>query len=117
MNFAFICTDDGDQSELRTKHLLEHLRYVESVLDKIVVGGPCPSNQDDGREFEGSIMVYKADSEDQARSLFEADPYVKNGVWSKVRVMPFVPVAGSLVGGKTWVIEDGEMKRTEPHGL
>lgn len=117
MNIAFICTDDGDQTETRTTHLIEHLRYVESVLDKVVVAGPCLAPEGEGRQFQGSIMVYKADSEEDARVLFEGDPYVKNNVWSKVRVMPFVPVAGHLVGGKTWVIEDGEMKRAEPHGL
>ena len=38
MKFAFICTDDGNQDEVRARHLIEHLRYVESVLDKISCG-------------------------------------------------------------------------------
>jgi uncharacterized protein YciI len=118
MNYAFICTDDGDQGELRSKHLFEHLRYIESVLDKMVVGGPCaPSDPDDPRQFQGSIMVYEADSEAEARAIFEGDPYVKNGVWTEVRMMPFSPVAGQLVGGKTWEIEGDTVKLTEPHGL
>jgi uncharacterized protein len=118
MNYAFICTDDGDQGEVRTRHLLEHLRYIESVLDKVVVAGPCaPSQEDDDRQFQGSIMVYNAASEAEAQALFDADPYVKNGVWKKVRVMPFTPVAGQLIGGKTWRIEGDKMTRAEPHGL
>ena len=118
MNYAFICTDDGDQTELRSKHFLEHLRYVESNLSKVVVGGPCaPSDAGDDRQFQGSIMVYEAESEAEARALFDGDPYVKNGVWSKVRMMPFNPVAGQLIGGKTWVIEGDQMKLAEPHGL
>lgn len=32
-------------------------------------------------------------------------------------MMPFNPVAGQMVGGKTWVIEDDEVKFTEDHGL
>jgi uncharacterized protein YciI len=118
MKFAFICTDNGNQDETRSRHLLEHLRYVESVLDKIVVAGPCaPSDESDERQFQGSIMVYEADSEAEAHALFDGDPYVKNGVWQKVRVMPFTPVAGQMVGGKTWRIEYGRMVRAEPHGL
>ena len=118
MNYAFICTDDGDQGEVRTRHLLEHLRYIESVLDKVVVAGPCaPSQEDDDRQFQGSIMVYNAASEAEAQALFDADPYVKNGVWKKVRVMPFTQVAGQLIGGKTWRIEGDKMTRAEPHGL
>lgn len=118
MKFAFICTDDGNQDEVRARHLIEHLRYVESVLDKIVIAGPCmPSDDSDDRQFQGSIMVYQADSEAEAQALFDGDPYVKNGVWKKVRVMPFAPVAGQLIGGKTWRIEGDEMIRAEPHGL
>lgn len=118
MNFAFICTDDGDQGEVRTKHLLEHLKYIESVLDKVVIAGPCaPSDENDARQFQASIMVYEAENEAEAQALFDGDPYVKNGVWKKVRVMPFIPVAGQLIGGKTWRIEDDKMVRAEPHGL
>lgn len=118
MNFAFICTDDGNQDEVRSRHLLEHLRYIESVLDKVVVAGPCaPSDESDERQFQGSIMVYEADSEAEARALFDGDPYVKNGVWKKVRVMPFNPVAGQMIGGKTWTIEGDKMHRADPHGL
>ncbi|MFL2771066.1 MAG: YciI family protein [Rhodospirillaceae bacterium] len=118
MNYAFICTDDGDQSELRSKHLIEHLRYVESNLDKVVIAGPCaPSDPKDKRQFQGSIMVYKAETETIARALFEGDPYVKNGVWAKVRMMPFNPVAGVLLGGQTWVIEGDQARLAEPHGL
>ena len=118
MNYAFICTDDGDQGETRTKHLLEHLKYIESVLDKVVIAGPCaPSDAADTRQFQASIMVYEADTEEEARALFDGDPYVKNGVWKKVRVMPFTPVAGQMIGGKTWKIEGDTMTRAEPHDL
>lgn len=118
MQFAFICTDDGNQDTVRSEHLIEHLRYVESNLDKVVIAGPCaPSDPDDGRQFQGSIMVYEAETEAEARAMFDGDPYVKNGVWSKVRMMPFKPVAGQMIGGKTWVIEGDEMKFAEPHGL
>ena len=118
MNYAFICIDDGDQDQTRSKHLIKHLRYVESVLGKMVVGGPCqPSSADDTRQFQGSIMVYEAGSEAEARALFNGDPYVKNGVWKDVTMLPFTPVAGQLIGGKTWEIDGETMKRTEPHGL
>ena len=118
MNYAFICIDDGDQGQARTKHLIEHLRYVESVLSQVVVAGPCsPSDENDSRTYQGSIMVYDADSEADARALFDGDPYAKNGVWKEVRMMPFTTVAGQLIGGKTRVIEGETMKPTEPHSL
>lgn len=32
-------------------------------------------------------------------------------------MMPFNPVAGQVVGGKTWIIEDDKVRFTEAHGL
>jgi hypothetical protein len=34
-----------------------------------------------------------------------------------VRMMSFNPVAGQMVGGKTWVIEDDKVRSTEDYGL
>ena len=103
MKYAFICKDGGDKSQLRTDLMQDHLSHVESVLDKIVLAGPCPpTGADDARDFEGSILVFEADTPEAAWELFNSDPYAKAGVWDDVQMMAFKPVAGSLLGGKTW---------------
>ena len=33
MIYAFICKDGGDKTQIRRDVLLEHLRYIESVID------------------------------------------------------------------------------------
>jgi hypothetical protein len=58
-------------------------------------------------------MIYEADTETKARALFQGDPYARNGVWKDVRVLPFTPVVGSLIGGKTWQIDGTDIKRIE----
>jgi uncharacterized protein len=50
----------------------------------------------------GSLLVYKAASEAQARALLEADPYFRADIWASVEIQPFWAVAGDWVGGKTW---------------
>ncbi|MCB2107545.1 MAG: hypothetical protein KDE14_07585 [Rhodobacteraceae bacterium] len=110
--FAFICRDGGDKSEARRTHLIEHLRYVESIVDHMVVGGPCPPTAPfDLRQFEASLMVYKAETMSQARELLENDPYYKNKIWDSVETLLFNPVAGTYIGGTTWDIVDGQMIR------
>tara|TARA_B100001094_G_C18138967_1_gene776748 strand:- start:870 stop:1217 length:348 start_codon:yes stop_codon:yes gene_type:complete len=114
MHYVFICLDDGDQSSARQKYLMAHLRYIETKLDKVVLAGPCsPLEKGDRREYQGSIMIYDANTELEARAMFEGDPYAKNGVWSSVKVLPFSAVAGSLIGGKTWQIDGNDIKRIE----
>ena len=113
--YAFICHDGSDKGDLRRVHLIEHLRYIESILDKVVVGGPCPPQRPfDQRQCEASIMIYRAETMGQARELFENDPYFKNKIWDSFDVFNFNPVAGSYVGGKTWEIVDGEVTAHQP---
>jgi len=111
MIYAFICKDGGDKSELRRTHLMAHLRYVESVLDKMILAGPCPAMRaGDNRRYQGALVMYRADSPEEAKALLENDPYFRNGIWEAYDVMPFEPAAGELVGGKTWDISGGTYK-------
>jgi uncharacterized protein YciI len=113
--YAFICRDGGNKTQLRRDLLLDHLRYIDTVLDHVVVAGPCPPVQaGDGRQFEGSIMMYRAETAAAARSMFENDPYFKAKVWDSCEMMVFSPVAGDYIGGRTWQIVDGKVTRTEP---
>jgi uncharacterized protein YciI len=44
----------------------------------------------------------KAVDEADARTLIEADPYFRAGVWADIEIRAFGAVAGDWVGGKTW---------------
>ncbi|MDX2223887.1 MAG: YciI family protein [Rhodospirillaceae bacterium] len=113
--FAFICRDGGDKTQARRTHLVEHLNYIESIMDRVLIGGPNPPlRPGDTRQFEGSLMVYRTETMAEARALFENDPYFKNGVWDSFEVLNFNPVAGAAVGGKTWTIVDGQVRAAAP---
>ena len=113
--FAFLCRDGSDKTAARRAHLIEHLQYIESIIDSLVVGGPCPPQRPfDRRQFEASLMVYRAESMSAARELLENDPYFKNNIWDSFDAFNFNPVAGSYVGGKTWNIVDGKVIPVQP---
>ena len=96
--FAFHCRDGEHGEALRAQATEAHLDHVEANIDRYAVAGPL---KQDGRNV-GSILVIKADSEDEARAFFEQDPYFKAGVWQAIRVDEFHAVAGDWVGGVAW---------------
>ena len=100
MIFCFVCHDGADAATLRQTHLQAHLDHIETVLDRMPVAGPVPGGEDAG--YRGSIVMIEAETEQEARDLFNRDPYAKAAIWDKVEVYPFKAVAGRWVGGKTW---------------
>lgn len=96
--FAFYCRDGENGASLRERLLADHLAHVEKHIDDYAVAGPLK----DGEETIGSLLVIKAESKDDARKVFEADPYFAAGVWQSVRASQFLGVAGDWVGGIAW---------------
>ena len=99
MIYLITCVDGPDGARLRQEHLAEHLSYIETVSDRLRLAGPIV---DLGGIYRGSILIYEADSEPQAQALVMNDPYGKARVWSSISILPFKPVAGTYIGGKTW---------------
>ncbi len=96
--YAFYCRDGENGPALREKFLAEHLAHVEAHIDDYAVAGPLKQDE----ETTGSLLVIKADGEEEARTKFEADPYFSAGVWQSIRTSEFRAVAGDWVGGVTW---------------
>ena len=108
MIHGYLCTDRGDQTAVRRKFLMDHLRYIETIADKIFIAGPEPS--DIPGVYKGSLILYKVDTAEQAKALFDADPYAKADIWESVRPSSFNPAVGDHVGGVTWKIIDGQVQ-------
>jgi uncharacterized protein YciI len=113
MRFAYVCRDRGDQTAARMKVLKEHLRYMESVADKVLIAGPVPGATGETRRFAGSIVIYNVATREEADALFKADPYAAADLWERVDVVPFDPAMGTAIGGITWEFVDGEVHRTK----
>ncbi|MEM1091986.1 MAG: YciI family protein [Pseudomonadota bacterium] len=101
MDYLFYCRDAEGAQALRDEHMAAHLKHIESVLEHLVLAGPCPGSEP-GDPTQGSLLIFRAASEAEAVALFQADPYFAAGVWKTWEVLPFKGVAGELLGGKTW---------------
>ncbi|MEM9532910.1 MAG: YciI family protein [Pseudomonadota bacterium] len=96
-----VCQDGPEAPRLREELMGAHLAYIESVLPSVVLAGPCLGNAE-GDPTQASLLIYEAPDAAQAEAMFKGDPYFQAGVWESWNIMPFLPVAGQLVGGKTW---------------
>lgn len=72
---------------VRMEHLAAHLQHNKPNVEvgTIVLAGPTlsshPKSADEGLAMTGSVMLWRASSEEEVwRSLLE-DPYAKEGVW------------------------------------
>ena len=96
---AVICHDKPGAkiARIRKQTLAVHLKHVEETIDDLLVAGPIFSP--DGKSVNGSILIYKTGSEQQARAMLEADPYFKAGIWQNISFQTFYGAAGDAVGG------------------
>jgi hypothetical protein len=97
---AAICHDGPDSHPARKAAAQAHLRYVESILDRLALAGPLYDAA--GERMVGSIYLFKTVDIVEARRLLEADPYFAARFWRSIEFLPFLPAAGELVGGTTW---------------
>ena len=99
--YVAYCTDytDGRAMPQRVAHLDAHLRYIESILDRLAVAGPT---RDAHGVVNGSVLIYRVSSAEEARRLIEDDPYSKVPIWETIDIRPFAAVVGDWVGGKRW---------------
>ena len=86
MLFSVFTLDNPDAADKRKAVHGAHVAHLKSAKDfgvTITVGGPLVS--DDG----GSLMVLEAPDRASAEKFNRADPFHKNGVWSKVEIRRF----------------------------
>lgn len=97
-----MCKDAAGEGpiEARAKYLEEHLEYVETILDKVLVAGPIFA--DDRQTVVGSMLIYKTDDKSEAEEILSADPYYSAGIWESVEFQVFRGALGDAVGGKSY---------------
>lgn len=99
-----ICTDKTKPEtlagDLRAAKRDDHFAYIESIMDQVLVAGPMPA--EDGNGQRGSAFLYATNDPEEALALLHADPYHRSGLYATVEVLPFLPAAGSWLGGGIW---------------
>ena len=100
--FAFYAKDGPQGVELRNTHRTEHMANM-TRLDKagcLVFAGPLKAPG--GGPSIGSLIVFEAASEAEARQMMETDPYTLAGVFEWFEVLPTLkafPKAENQAGG------------------
>ena len=96
------CTDrtGDDVAGLRDQHMAGHLAHIESIVDHIVMAGPLKDPS--GERIVGSLLAYRTDDLEQAKSWLDGDPYARYGIWDDIEWSRLVLAAGSVAGGVTW---------------
>ncbi len=102
MAYIAICRDDPKRNTVRLRATAKaaHFAYIETILDKLLVAGPLPSEADGAHV--ASLFIYDVDSADEARDLLQADPYYQAGIYGEIELQSYIPAAGQWIGGTIW---------------
>lgn len=97
--YAIIARDAPGSAAARQSARDDHFAHIETIIDRIAIAGPL---KDEAGAFTGSLVIVEAESEADARALYERDPYHRAGVWAEAQIAPFTAAAGTWIGGKIW---------------
>jgi uncharacterized protein YciI len=94
MWYVIYTKDRSDSLQARMGARTDHLARLNKLLNegRLLLAGPRPAidAEDPGPAgFQGSLVVARFDSLEEARHWADADPYVAAGVYESVEVTPF----------------------------
>ncbi len=97
-----VCIDKlgNEAAAERQKYLMDHFKYIEPIMDEVLVAGPIFA--EDNETIIGSTFIYKTADKKVAKELLEADPYFKANIWAKIEYHTFRGAIGDAVGGKAY---------------
>lgn len=95
MLFAIFGRDVANSTELRRQARPAHLQRLHRLRDegRLVLAGPHPAvavPEPGPAGFTGSLIVAEFVSLEAAEQWARQDPYVSQGVFADIRVLPFI---------------------------
>ena len=88
MLYALIFTDKPNSLAIRKAKRPEHVEYLQSLGDNVVLAGPF--TEPDGETMNGSLIVIEAASLEAARKIAAGDPFAKVGLFASVEIRPWL---------------------------
>ena len=86
MLYALIAKDKPGTAEQRTTTRPVHLDHLNSLGSRLKLAGAL---LDEAGNPEGSLMVLEAASIEEATAAFEADPFIKEGIFGSYEIKPW----------------------------
>lgn len=89
--FVIIGHDVANSSEQRKLTRAEHVERLQKLdsQQRLIIAGPTPIEHDK-EAMSGSIIIADFDSLEAAQAWVNAEPYLRDGVYSHVDVRPFI---------------------------
>jgi hypothetical protein len=88
MLYVLLCTDKPNSLALRKAKRPEHVAYLQSLGQALVLAGPL--TEADGETMNGSLVVIEAASLQDAEKIAAGDPFAKAGVFASVDIRPWL---------------------------
>ena len=87
MLFAIICIDKLGHEAVRLESRPDHVAFLKEEGEQVVLAGPFLS--DDGATMIGSLLIYDAETLEEAKEFAAGDPYAKAGLFESVTIRPW----------------------------
>ena len=94
MLYALICTDKPGSLAIRKTNRPEHVAYLESLGDALVLAGPF--TEADGETSNGSLIIIEAASLQAAKEIAAGDPFAKASLFASVEIRPWLWVFNTI---------------------
>jgi uncharacterized protein len=96
MQFVVIARDGTDPDAVARRKAVRpyHLEGVQPLVDagNVLTGGAI---LDDDGNMRGSVLLVDFPSREELDAWLDHDPYVTDGVWQQIEVVPFRVAVGS----------------------
>lgn len=86
--FAIVAIDASNVEHVREAHHAEHVAHFKAHAEHLAVAGPIGGGE------TGSLVIYRAASEEEARTFIEGDPFFPAGVWKEIKIYDFRAASG-----------------------
>ncbi len=88
MFFAVLCKDKPQSLQLRLDTRPEHVAFLEDLNTRGILAFAGPFLDDTGKP-NGSLVVFRLDTIEDAKATAAADPYAKAGLFAEVDIKPW----------------------------
>ena len=86
MAFILICEDKKNSLELRIKTRKQHLAYLSSFKENIILAGPLEKKNLDPK---GSIIILDFEEKKKVEEFLKNDPYTLANLFKKTKIIKF----------------------------
>lgn len=88
MLYAFLCQDKPGALQVRMDTRPAHVEWLNGINAAGTLAFAGPFLDGEGKP-NGSLVVVKAESPEDAKAIADADPYAKAGLFASVEIRPW----------------------------